>query len=63
MTYERKDLVMTSRELTRVATFPDGSQMMINEWTDDQGVEHANVARRHDQWAVWGPPVNLEVAP
>lgn len=35
-----------------VATFPDGSQVLVTEWLSGE----FDVARREHSGAVWGPP-------
>lgn len=50
---------MSEPSKLRVATFPDGSQVLITDWPDGT----TDVAKRRERWAVWGPPVRLEEAP
>ena len=44
-----------------IATFDDGSQVLIEEWVDEHGkVTSATVAIRRRQFDTWGPPTELE---
>jgi hypothetical protein len=57
------DRVTTGRT-PYVATFDDGSQVLVESYADDDGHVHKmTAAKRPDRWATWGPPRTLEVAP
>jgi len=51
------------RPCNRVATFKDGSQILLHDWTDSDGRRISTVARRDQVWHTWSPPVQLEDAP
>ena len=39
-----------------VATFPDGSQILVETWPSGR----STAATRRDKWSTWGPPAELE---
>ena len=46
-----------------VGTFPDGSQLMVERWLNEDGSEREVTAATRpvaDRSVVWGPPVTLE---
>lgn len=51
-----------SHRIPYTATFPDGSQLLVTRWINDDGSEHSDAARRAKRDDVWGPPVPLELA-
>jgi hypothetical protein len=41
----------------------DGSQILVQIFTDPQGlIELVQVARRGDSWESWGPPIRVDKA-
>ena len=41
----------------------DGSQILVQIFTDPQGlIELVQVARRGDSWETWGPPIRADKA-
>lgn len=44
------------------ATFPDGSQLLIQRHIADDGTEYETAARRGARHETWGPPVPIELA-
>lgn len=46
-----------------IATYPDGSQVLVARTFHDDGVTTETVATRPHAAAVWGPPVELMLAP
>jgi hypothetical protein len=51
----------------RIATFEDGSQILVTEWVDTtkpRGQQNVGtIALRPHSGATWGPPIELEDAP
>jgi hypothetical protein len=50
------------RRIVYTGTFPDGSQLMISRYVDDDGAEVLEAATRPvaDRAVVWSPPIDLE---
>lgn len=42
---------------TWVATLEDGTQILVNYWSDDDTV---TIAQRTDKWATWSRPTTTE---
>jgi hypothetical protein len=50
---------MAEPDRLRIATFRDGSQVLVTEWVTAEGVPIATVARRGHSGETWGPSVDL----
>lgn len=54
---EAVEVIPVTVEFQRVATFPDGSQVLVEVWDDGT----TTAATRPHRTALWSPPAHLEV--
>lgn len=54
---------MAAPDRLRIATFRDGSQVLVTEWETDDGAAYATVAIRAHSGDTWGAPVALRDDP